>query len=402
MSSALDIADPAFKANPWPALARLRAERPVAQVRAGRRSAWLVTRYADAAAALKHPGLAKDKMRALGAKGLPRWLPRFVHALSRNMLDLDDPDHRRLRALVQPAFSPRLVEGLRPRVATLSAEQLDLIAARGSTDLIADYAAPIPTTIIAELLGIPSEDRSRFRRWTERIVTADTSNWAVARALPSILAFIRYLRGLIERKKADPGDDVISALLAAEAEGDRLSSDEVMAMAFLLLVAGHETTVNLIGNGMLALLEHPDQLDRLRSDPSLIGTAVEEMLRYSGPLMIATERYAREELVIGDSTIPRGALVYVGLASADRDAAFFPDPDCFDVARQPNRHLAFGDGLHFCLGSALARMEAQIAIAAFVDRFPRVRLATGPARLKWKGGATLRGLEALPLELGSR
>ena len=395
-----DIASPAFKADPWPTLARLREEAPVSKVRLGRREAWLISRYTDATTALKHPTLAKDKLRALGAMGLPRWMPDFVLALSRNMLDLDDPDHRRLRALVQPAFNPRLLERLRARVESLSAELLDEIERRGSTDLIADYAAPIPTTIIAELLGIPAADRHRFRRWTERIVVADTSNWAILRALPSILAFIGYLRRLIARKKAEPGDDIISSLLAAEAKGDRLSGDEVMAMAFLLLVAGHETTVNLIGNGVLALLDHPEQLERLRGDESLASTAVEEILRYSGPLMIATERYASEDVEFGGTTIRRGSLVYVGLASANRDPAAFPDPDRFDIGRQPNRHIAFGDGLHFCLGSALARMEGQICIAALVRRFAQIELATAPAGLKWKGGATLRGLETLPLRIG--
>ena len=396
---AIDIASPKFKSEPWAALARLRSEAAVSKVRVGRRTAWLVTRYGGGSAALKHPDLAKDKLRALGAQGLPRWMPAFVHALGRNMLDLDDPDHRRLRALVQPAFSPRLVDALRRRVEILSAELLDGIAERGRTDLIADYAEPIPTTIIAELLGIPVEDRIRFRRWTERIVVADTSNWAILRALPSIIAMIRYLRRLIERKRANPGDDIISSLLAAEAEGDRLNRDEVLAMAFLLLVAGHETTVNLIGNGILALLEHPQELQRLRDHPALIGSAVEEILRYSGPLMIATERYARADVEIGGSLVPRGSLVYVGLASANRDAAAFPDPDRFDIGRQPNRHLAFGDGLHFCLGSALARMEGQIAIQAFVGRFARVGPDADLGSLKWKGGATLRGVESLPLNV---
>lgn len=390
-----DIASAVFKQDPWPVLADLREHAPVSEVRVGRKKAWLITRHEDATAALKHPHLVKDRLRALGVGGLPSWLPAVVHAVSRNMLDLDDPDHRRLRALVQPAFNPRLVERLRGRVETLSEELLDRIARRGSTDLIADFAAPIPTTIIAELLGIPVADRHRFRRWTERIVVADASGWAMVRAVPSLIAFIRYLRRLIVAKRAEPGDDVVSALIEAEAEGDRLSRDEVLAMAFLLLVAGHETTVNLIGNGVLALLDHPAELEKLRADPSLIATAVEEILRFAGPLMIATERYASEDLVIGTAAIARGSLVYVCVASANRDSAVFPEPDRLDVARQPNRHLAFGDGLHFCLGSALARMEGQVAIASLLRRFGRIERQ--PGTLRWKGGATLRGLESLPL-----
>ena len=397
MRDLVDIAAPAFKANPWTILAGLREEREVSRVRAGRRPAWLVTRYAGAVEALKHPLLVKNRKSATGRSAVPRWMPGIVRAISLNMLDLDDPDHRRLRALVQPAFNPRLVEGLRVRVETLSADLLDRIAGRGSCDLIADYAAPIPTTIIAELLGVPLRDRPRFRRWTERIVIADTSQWALLRALPSFLAFVRYLRRLVRDKRRDPGDDVISALLAVEAEGDRLGADEVVAMAFLLLVAGHETTVNLIGNGALALLENPDQLARLRSDPALAVSAVEEVLRYSGPVMISTERYAREDLELGGQPVRKGDLVYVSLAGADRDPAIYPEPDRFDIGRTPNRHLAFGDGIHFCLGSALARMEGQVALAALVSRFAEIRLAEDSGRLRWKGGATLRGLERLKL-----
>lgn len=396
----LDIADAGFKADPWQSLARLRAYSPVAEVKAGKRRAWLITRYADATAALKHPALVKDKQNAFGRPAMPKWMPRSARALSRNMLDLDEPDHRRLRALVQPAFNPRLVERLRERVAALSDELLDQMKRGDTIDLIADYAAPIPTTVIAELLGVPPEDHFRFRQWTEKIVVADTSDWAMLRALPSIIGFIRYLRRLIAEKRRRPGEDVISSLLAAEAEADRLSADEVLAMAFLLLVAGHETTVNLIGNGILALIENPAELDSLRSDPSLAPSAVEEILRYSGPLMISTERYASDEISLGGATIPRGALVFVSLASANRDETAFPEADTFDIRRQPNRHLAFGDGQHFCLGSALARMEGQIAIAALATRFSHIRLAVDRRALNWKRGATLRGLEALPLSIG--
>jgi cytochrome P450 len=395
--SFLNIADPAFKAAPWPILARFRAEEPVAEVRAGRRRAWLVTRHADATAALKHPLLVKNRAAATGKGTMPAWMPNFARALSRNMLDLDDPDHRRLRALVQPAFNPRLMERLRARVETLSAELLDAMAKRERVDLIADYAAPIPTIVIAELLGIPAGDRLKFRAWTERIVVADTSEWAMLRALPSIRAFVRYLEGLIESKRRSPADDLISALVAAEAEGDRLSADEVMAMAFLLVVAGHETTVNLIGNGALALLENPAEFARLSGDPALAAPCVEEVLRYSGPLMISTERYAREDVELGGARIRKGALVYVSLASANRDETAFPQADRFDIGRQPNRHLAFGDGSHFCLGSALARMEGQVALGALAARFGDLRLAAEPRDLKWKRGATLRGLVTLPV-----
>ena len=396
----IDIIAPAFKADPYDTLRRLREERPVAEVRVGRRrSVWLVTRYDEAVAALKHPLLVKDRFAMLAATGMPlgSWMPAFARPLARNMLDIDDPDHRRLRAIVQPAFNARLIERMRARVTELSKELLDGLAKRGSFDLMTDYAMPIPTTIIAEMLGVPVQDRAKFHRWTRTIVLADSSNLAMLTALPSVWSFVRYLRALIEEKRREPADDLISALVLAEAEGDRLSADEVLAMAFLLLVAGHETTVNLIGNGVLALIEHPEAMARLAEEPDSAKPAVEEMLRFCGPLMTATERYASEALELGGATIPQGSLVYVSLASANRDEAAFSDAGQFQIGREPNRHLAFGDGMHFCLGSQLARMEGQIALGAFAERFPRARLAADRSRLRWKGGVTLRGLTSLPL-----
>lgn len=398
----IDIIAPAFKADPYVTLRRLRGECPVAEVLVGRRrKVWLVTRYENAVAALKHPLLIKDKFAMLAATGMPlgSWMPAFVRPLARNMLDIDDPDHRRLRSIVQPAFNARLIERMRARVTELTDELLDGLAARGSFDMMADFAMPIPTTIIAEMLGVPAADRARFHRWTSRIVLADTSNVAMLTALPSVWSFVRYLRRLIEEKRRQPADDLISALVLAEAEGERLGADEVLAMAFLLLVAGHETTVNLIGNGALALIEHPAAMARLREEPEAVKPAVEEMLRFCGPLMTATERYATEALELGGATIPRGSLVYVSLASANRDEGAFLEADRFRIEREPNRHLAFGDGMHFCLGSSLARMEGQIALGAFAARFPHARLAADRSRLRWKRGVTLRGLASLPLAI---
>jgi cytochrome P450 len=218
--------------------------------------------------------------------------------------------------------------------------------------VIRDYALPIPTTIIAEMLGVPSEDRARFHAWSSVIVAADPSGIGMVRAIPSVLKFLRYIRRLVERRRSDPKDDLISALVQAEEEGQRMSADELVAMIFLLLVAGHETTVNLIGNGTLALLGSPDQLEALRSDSGLAPKAIEELLRFDGPLELATERYAREDVEIGGVTIPRGDLVYAVLASANRDERQFSEPNVLDLSREPNRHLAFGLGIHFCLGAS--------------------------------------------------
>ena len=401
-----DLASPAFKANPYPFYARLRAEAPVWRTTLpDKRAAWLVTRYGDVAKVLKDDAFAKDKLNAMDPEQRAKtpWVPGFLKPLERNMLDLDDPDHARLRALVSKAFTPRLIERLRGRIETLCEELLDQMqrvrGRRDGTDLVASYALPLPATVIAELLGVPAEDHARFHRWSNRLVSV-SSGRDMLRALPAALSFVRYLRKLVERRRAEPEDDLITALIRAEEAGDKLSADELLAMAFLLLVAGHETTVNLIASGTLALLEHPEQAERLGCDPSLVKPAVEELLRYTSPVEIATERYAREETEFEGMTIPRGGLVLAVLGSANRDERHFEDPDTLDLARDPNRHLAFGrGGVHHCLGAPLARMEGQIALTALLRRFPGARLAMAPEILRWRRGLYLRGLERLPLVL---
>ena len=399
-----DLASPAFKANPYPFYARLRDEAPVWRTTLpGRRVAWLVTRYDDVAGVLKDDTFAKDKLNAMNPEQQARtpWVPGFLKPIERNMLDLDAPDHMRLRALVSKAFTPRLIELLRGRIEDLCEELLDSVQRewerRGEAELIAGYALPLPATVIAELLGVPAEDHKKFHRWSSRLVSVSSSR-DMLRFLPAALSFVRYLRKLVEQRRAAPRDDLMSALIQAEEAGERLSEDELLALAFLLLVAGHETTVNLIASGTLALLEHPEQMHRLRHDPSLIKPAVEELLRYTSPVEMATERYAREDVEIADTRIPRGELVLAVLGSANRDERHFEDPDALDLARDPNRHLAFGrGGVHHCLGAPLARMEGQIAISAFLRRFPGACLAVTHESLRWRRGLFLRGVERLPL-----
>jgi cytochrome P450 len=401
-----DLAGARFKANPYPFYARLRIEAPVwPTTLPDKRKAWLVTRYEDVVRVLKDDAFAKDKLNAMDREQRAKtpWVPGFLKPLERNMLDLDDPDHARLRSLVGKAFTPRLIERLRGRVESLSEELLDAMerkgTRRGGTELVADYALPLPATVIAELLGVPAEDHPKFHRWSNRLVSV-SSGRDMLRALPAALSFVRYLRKLVERRRADPQDDLISALIRAEEAGDKLSEDELLAMTFLLLVAGHETTVNLISGGTLALLEHPEQAEALRRDPSLVKPAVEELLRYTSPVEMATERYAREDVEIEGTTIPRGELVLAVLGSANRDERHFECPDVLDLARDPNRHLAFGrGGVHHCLGAPLARMEGQVAISAFPRCFPKARLAVAPETLRWRRGLFLRGLQRLPLVL---
>jgi cytochrome P450 len=395
-----DFASPAFRAEPFGFYARLRATAPVYRAALpGRQTAWLVTRYDDVLATLKDERLVKDPRAALAAEQREQrpWLPAFLAPLSRNMLDLDGADHARLRALVQQAFTPRLVERLRGRVQALADELLDRAAPGGRLDLIRDYALPLPLTVIGDLLGVPPTERAQFGRWSRRIVAVTGSPRDLPVALPAIWQFMRFVRRLCAIRRADPQDDLLTALLRAEEGGDRLSEDELLAMVVLLLIAGHETTVNLIGSGTLALLDHPDQLARLRADPALIRPAIEELLRFTSPVAWATERYAREPLTIAGTAIGRGERILAVLGSANRDERQFDRPGLLDLARTPNRHLAFGQGGHYCLGAPLARLEGQLAIATLLRRAPNLRLAVDRGALRWRRGLFLRGLERLPL-----
>lgn len=399
-----NLASPQFKANPHPFYARLRTEAPVFRATlAGKQSAWLVTRYDDALAVLKDERYAKNPRNAVapGGKAAGPWMPPMFRFLRSNLTDIDAPDHTRLRALVHKAFTPRLIEQLRGRVQTLTDGYLDAAerkGPKGHLELVADLALPLPVTVISEMLGVPAADRDALRHRFHRLASLDSvSPTAALRVLPDVWAFVHGLRTLVRQKRSAPGDDLLTALLQVEEAGDQLSEDELMAMIALLFLAGHETTVNLIGNGTLALLQHPEQLALLRREPGRTKTAVEEFLRYTSPVQIATERYAREKITLGGATIQRGDLVLVALASANRDEAQFPHADMLDVTREPNRHLALGQGIHYCLGAPLARLEAGIVFETLLRRYPDLCLAAEPGSLRWRRGLFLRGVEQLPL-----
>jgi cytochrome P450 PksS len=401
----LDLVSQAFKANPYPTYAHLRSAAPVALLRLpDGRHAWLISRYSDVMAALRDPRLSKDRRKVTTRHRMrfERFVEPMFRSLQFNMLDLDPPDHTRLRALVHKAFTPRLVEQLRERIESLANHLLDRAAERRELELVADYALPIPATVIADLLGVPVSDRHRFHRWTNQLVGV-SSGGDVLKALPSLLLFKRYLERLIKHRRLEPRDDLISALVQAEEAGDRLNGDELTSMLLLLLVAGHETTVNLIANGLLALLEQPDQLQRLRAQPALLdsGTAVEELLRYCSPVQIATERYAVEDVQFPDQMIPAGALVLCVIGSANHDQSQFASPEHLDLARSPNPHLAFGQGMHYCLGAPLARLEAHIAFETLLARCADIELGVPPESLTWRRGIFLRGVERLPLRLSN-
>ena len=378
--------------DPYSVHARLRAERPVSPVvMPGGTPAWLVTGYAEARAALADPRLGKN---------MPGWHPEpdsIFAALDVHMLNSDPPDHERLRRLVNKAFTARRVDRLRPRITEITAGLLDDMSTRSEVDLLASFAFPLPITVICELLGVPVTDRDDFRTWSATIVS-NTATPEVFQAHAT--AMIRYFIALLAVKRHEPADDLLSALISARDEGDRLSENELLSMAFLLLVAGQETTVNLIGNGMLALLLNPAELARLDADPSLIGGAVEELLRYVNPVNNATFRFAAEPVEIGGVRISRGDPVLVALSSANRDPSRFGDPDRLDLGRDSSGHLAFGHGIHYCLGAPLARLEAEIAFSHLLARFGSMRLAVPADSLRWRPSTLIHGLEALPVRLG--
>jgi cytochrome P450 len=392
--------------NPYGYLARMREEGPVTPVVLphGER-VWLVTRYADVRAALADPRLHKDWASHMTP---PDWVPdEVIGYLSVHMLNSDPPNHTRLRKLVSKAFTARRVAGLRPRVEAITASLLDALEARvhageDAADLIEAFAFPLPVTVICELLGVPAQDRDQFRQWSNAIVS-DENEPGGFRAAGA--AMFHYFTGLIAAKRTEltegtgPADDMVSALIGARDSGDSLDEREMIAMLFLLLVAGHETTTNLIASGTLALLTNPAELDRLRADPSLLPGAVEELLRHVNPLNHATDRFTLEPTEIGGVTIPAREWVVCATSAANRDPGRFPEPDRLDLSRDAGGHVAFGHGIHYCLGAPLARLEGEIAFGALLSRFPALSLAADPATLRWRHSSLIHGLETLPVRL---
>jgi len=391
---ASSLARPSFKANPYPFYARMRVEAPVFQVSGpfGIR-AWLVTRYDDVVAMLKDDRLSKD------ITGKMTWLPPFARPATHHMLNRDPPDHTRLRTLVSKGFTPRRIEELRGRIETVCEDLLSAAARGTSFDLVRDYALPVPLTVIGVLLGIPKEDRPLFHRLTRGSlpIGAPTGLLDVPLALPHVWLLVRYFRKLFAARRAAPRDDLLTALVQAEEAGDRLSEDELLGMAVLLLFAGYETTVNLIAGGALALLEDPAQRERFTREPDLAESAVEELLRYTSAVEITPPRVTSEELALDSITIPKGEFVAAVLGSANHDDTQFEEPERLDLGRDPNRHLAFGQGPHFCLGASLARMEGRIALATLFRRFATLRLASARESLRWRKLLPLRGLAELPV-----
>ncbi|MCA9968901.1 MAG: cytochrome P450 [Anaerolineales bacterium] len=393
-----DLFTARFKADPFPTFAAMRRDDPIYAHRApDGTTIWYVTRYEDVVAVLRDDvHFCKDPRHARAAAA-PRRDNALQQLINENMLFADPPDHTRLRALVNQAFTPRRVEALAPRVQAITAELLDAVAARGAMDLIAAYALPLPVRVICELLGIPPADQAQVSDWSQAIISPGSRGLNYSARRRKVKAFVAYLQGMFADRAARPQDDLVTALVQAEEAGERLSEAELSSMVALLLVTGHETTVNLIGNGVLALLRHPAQRARLWAAPGLWETAVEELLRFDGPVETSTTRWVRQDVTLHGQRLRRGDVLRVVLSAANRDAAQFAAPDELDVARADNRHLAFGLGVHYCLGAPLARLEGRVALPALFGRFPNLRLAVPAEALRWRAGVLFRGLEALPV-----
>lgn len=388
--------------NPYPYYARLREEGPLVRFAWQGGTMWIATNYDDVIAILRDPRFTLDTSKIEPAESESkengqRYIPL---AWTRHLLNTEPPDHTRLRALVSKAFTPRMIEQLRPRIQQITDELLDAVQAQGKMDLVADFAFPLPITVILEMLGIPTTDRKQFREWTEAVIQGQNAVLSPEREAISRDAekkFVDYIKALIAEKKERPDNDLTSRLVQAEENGDVLHEDELISMIFLLITAGHETTVNLIGTGTLALLEHPEQMELLRTDPTLLPSAIEELLRYASPVSLSAPRWAKEDISLHGKVIRKGEMIRGALIAANTDPQHVSDPAALDILRRENQHLAFGKGVHYCLGAPLARLEGQVAIGTLLRRLPHLQLVGDPEQLLWRETGSLRSLAALPV-----
>jgi len=399
--SLADALSPANIANPYPLYRQMREADPVYWDE--RINSWVLTTYAHNVSALRDTRFSAEGFMAETA-----WIPEElratleppIRALTRQMLFLDPPDHTRLRGLVAKAFTPRMIEALRPTIQQIADELLDTAQANGRIELMREFAYPLPAIVIATMLGVPPEDRDQFNTWTGHFGTLlDMSNSTledIFHAISGVSEFLEYFRHIIRQRRTTPKDDLMQAMINAEEQGDALSEEELLGNCILILAAGHGTTTYLIGNGTLALLRNPDQLAQLQAHPSLISSAVPELLRYDGPVQL-TSRRAKEDLYIADKAISAGQEVIMLLGAANHDPAQFSAPDQLNLSRPENRHLAFGLGIHFCLGAPLARVEGEIAFSTLVRRFPGLHLETED--IAWQPSVVFRGPKQLPIIL---
>lgn len=400
----IDLAAPIMFNDPFPIYAELRRTAPVARGRSKQlapQGAYLLTRHGDVADALTDPSMSNAAMVRKGNEGVMKHGPRMFRVLTDSMAFKDDPDHGRLRRLVSVAFTPKMVAQMDSEIETVVNDLLDQLAQRKNVDLVADFAVPLPLSVIAKMLGVSDADRDAIGRHISRLSSGATSgNLAgMARAIPSAMALFKLIERLVATTRVEPTKGLISALVAANLDGDRLSDDEVIAMIFLLMLAGHDTTSNLISSSAVALLDNPEQAERLHDGDAIVGTAIEELLRYTTPVPCGVPRLALEDMRFSGVDVPAGSTVLPMIISANRDEAVFTNANVLDLGRDPNKHLTFAVGKHFCLGNQLARLEARHAIPGLVRRFPTMRLAMPREQLRYKTTQSLRGLEQLPLQL---
>jgi len=394
--TASPFAAPSYKANPYALYERLRTESPAHKIfLPNGTEVWVVTRYEDVVTGLKDSRLVKNISNARGKSLLERL--GFSGIRNKNMLRADPPAHTRLRSLANEAFKPKYIRNLRGHIEQIANDLVDRVQGAGKMEFISDFAFPLPITVISEMLGVPEKDHGKFRQWSSDLIASGVLSSENPPLPPQLLKFVRYMRKLIAEHRKTPKADVVTQLIETEQNGDRLSSGELVSTLMLLLIAGHETTVNLIGNGMLALLQNPEQLEKLKKDPALIKPAIEELLRFVNPVQMVN-RYAAEDLEIAGQKIPKGAHLQMVLAAANHDPAYTPSPEKLDITREGAQHVAFGQGIHYCLGAPLARLEGQIAFTVLLKRLPNIRMAVAPEKLQWRPAIELRGLNALPVE----
>lgn len=397
-----NLVAPEVRRNPHPTLAEMRVEAPVYKLQSMEMHTfpWVLTRYEDCMSLLKDDRFGKDYLRRPGHEHLNRQAlaaTNSASAINRHMLTVDPPDHTRLRGLVHKAFTPKMVRELGGRIQQITDDLIDRVQDQGQMDLMKDFALQLPVTVIAELLGVPAADQQRFRDWTTAIVIDGVRNPGSESTARAAMEFMMYFHDQFDKRRDDPQEDLITGLVQAEEAGEKLDRQELISTVFLLLVAGHETTVNLIGNGMLSLMRYRDQLEKLQNNPNLIETAIEEMLRYESPVGVSTTRWALEDVEWHGKVIPAGDMVTASLLGANRDPAVFENPDLFDITREPNRHIAFGHGIHYCLGAPLARMEGATAINTLLRRLPNIDLDIDVNTIDWHETILLHSMKSLPV-----
>lgn len=400
-----DLYSADFRASAHDVYARMRAADPVLQQPGidGETPIWFVTRYEHVEEVLRSDGVFVRDPATVSEEMAARFSavdPALDAMINNHMLNRDGETHRRLRSLVSKAFTPAVVRALRPRIEAIAAELLDRVETQGRMELVADFAFPLPITVIAELLGIPVERQDDFRRWSNAFVRPAVTAEEQAALVPELQAFAAYMQQLVAARREAPGEDLLSRLIHVEEEGESLNESELFSMMTLLIIAGHETTVSLIGNAVLALLQHRSAWERMQDDADLIPGAVEELLRYDSPVDRALTRFVAADTTLGGQQLRQGDMVIAVLGAANRDETQFEDPDTLDIERAPNRHLAFGKGVHYCLGAPLARLEGEVALRALLDRFPDLRLDVDPADLAWRDVPLFRSLLRLPVRWG--